>query len=271
LEKSTLNKITDSSYLRNKQYKTSKNLSARINLHVRFGSPPASWTGWILDQLQLQPDERWLEVGCGPASLWRENRERIPTRVEVVLSDFSLGMVKEASSTLAGQADFHFLNVDAQSIPFASQTFDGVIANHMLYHVPDLERGLQEIQRVLKPEGRLCAATNGAGHMQELTDLIRGVFPQYVQGQEMARSFSLENAPQILGRHFDDVEIRRFQQDLMVTEFEPLRDYIFSMWDVVENRDPHEIEAFEAYLKRDFDARGHMHITKSQGLVLARR
>lgn len=267
-----MNKITDSSYLRDKQYKTSKNLSARINLHVRFGSPPASWTTWIMDQIHLHPGERWLEVGCGPASLWREHREHIPSRVELFLSDFSWGMVKEASSTLAGQADFHFLNVDAQSIPFANQTFDGLIANHMLYHVPDLERGLQEIQRVLKPEGRLFAATNGAGHMHELADLIRQFFPEYMQGRQLVtRSFSLENASQVLGRHFHDVEIRRFQQDLMVTEFEPLRDYIFSIWGVVEDRDPQEIKAFEAYLKRDFDARGHMHITKSQGLVLARR
>jgi ubiquinone/menaquinone biosynthesis C-methylase UbiE len=265
-----LNKITDSSYLRDQQYKTSKNLFARINLHVRFGSPPASWTTWIIDQLHLHPGECWLEVGCGPASLWRENRARVPAEVEVVLSDFSWGMVKEASSALAGQADFHFLNVDAQSIPFASQTFDGIIANHMLYHVPDLERGLQEIQRVLKPEGRLCATTNGLGHMQELTDLIGELFPEYVQGQEVTRKFSLENAPRVLSRHFRDVEIRRFQQDLMVTEFEPLRDYIFSLWDVVEDRDPQEIEAFEAYLKRDFNAQGHMHITKSQGLVIAR-
>jgi len=266
-----LNKITDPAYLRGHQYKTSKNLSARINLHVRFGTTPDSWTGWIIDQLQLKSGERWLEVGCGPASLWRENRERIPSGLEVTLSDFSLGMAQEAATTLTGQADFHFLNVDVQSIPFAGQTFDGVIANHMLYHVPNLQRGLQEIRRVLKPGRRLFAATNGAGHMQELTDLIGEVFPEYVQGQAVLRTFSLENAPRVLSRYFRDVEIRRFQQDLMVTEFEPLRDYISSMWDVVEQRDADEIEAFEAYLKRTFDAQGHMHISKSQGVVIARR
>jgi ubiquinone/menaquinone biosynthesis C-methylase UbiE len=271
LEETILNKITDPSYLRDQQYKTSKNLSARINLHVRFGTTSESWTRWIIDQLQLQSGQRWLEVGCGPASLWQENRALVPAGMQAVLSDFSFGMVKEASTSLSGMMDFHFLNVDVQSIPYASQTFDGVIANHMLYHVPDLDRGLKEIRRVLKPGGRLFAATNGNGHMRELIDLIRRIAPGYAQEQEITRSFTLENAPQVLSGHFSNVQVRRFLQDLDVTEFEPLRDYIFSMWNVIEDRDPNEIETYEADLKRNFEEQGHMHISKSQGLVIAGR
>ncbi len=54
-----------------------------------------------------------------------------------------------------------FKEIDAQSIPFEDETFDAVIANHMLYHVPDRPKAIAEIKRVLKPGGRLIATTIG--------------------------------------------------------------------------------------------------------------
>ena len=62
--------------------------------------------------------------------------------------------------------------MDAQDIPFEDDTFGCVVANHMLYHVPDLDKGLAEIRRVLKPGGKLYAATNGEAHMLELEAFV---------------------------------------------------------------------------------------------------
>src|SRR5205823_13608729 len=62
---------------------------------------------------------------------------------------------------------------DVQALPFADGEFDLVVAAWMLYHVPDLDRGLAEIARVLRPGGVLVAATNSLQHMQELWDLAR--------------------------------------------------------------------------------------------------
>ena len=44
---------------------------------------------------------------------------------------------------------FKFEEIDAQSIPYETKTFDAVIANHMLYHVPDRAKAIAEIKRVL--------------------------------------------------------------------------------------------------------------------------
>ena len=63
---------------------------------------------------------------------------------------------------------FTFEKIDAQSIPYRTDSFDAVIANHMLYHIPDLGKTLSEIRRVLKPEGHLYATTVGLNHMAEL-------------------------------------------------------------------------------------------------------
>jgi SAM-dependent methyltransferase len=72
----------------------------------------------------------------------------------------------------------------------------------MLYHVPDLDRGIAELARVLVPGGRLVAVTNGAGHLGELRE---------VAGHEAfwtGMPFRRENARELLGRSFSSVEAR---------------------------------------------------------------
>jgi ubiquinone/menaquinone biosynthesis C-methylase UbiE len=73
-----------------------------------------------------------------------------------------------------------------------------VIAAWMLYHVPDLDRGLAEIWRVLRPGGRLLAVTNSERHLEVLWQLV-GI-------DRLALSFSSENGRAILERHFTTVE-----------------------------------------------------------------
>ena len=61
-------------------------------------------------------------------------------------------MLVSVQQHLAAQlpvADYAVL--DLQALPFPEACFDAVIANHMLYHVPDRPRALAEVQRVLKP------------------------------------------------------------------------------------------------------------------------
>src|SRR6266581_1282352 len=62
---------------------------------------------------------------------------------------------------------------DVQKLPFADGEFDVALAAWMLYHVPDLDRGLAELARVLRPGGRLVAVTNAEDHLRELWDLAR--------------------------------------------------------------------------------------------------
>ncbi|MBN1964831.1 MAG: class I SAM-dependent methyltransferase, partial [Anaerolineae bacterium] len=169
---------TDQDYLRGEQYKDSRNLGARAGLHQGFSTNTYGWQRWVFDQLEnLPPDAharaRVVELGCGPGWLWRENVNRVPAGWHVTLTDLSPGMIAEAQAALAdsGRA-FAFDVVDAQSLPYDDAALDAVVANHMLYHVPDRHRALAEIARALKPGGRLIAATNGAAHMQELFDLI---------------------------------------------------------------------------------------------------
>jgi ubiquinone/menaquinone biosynthesis C-methylase UbiE len=221
-----------SNYLRDEQYRDASNLTTRIALHTRFGTNPVPWTTWVFDQFRLPAAGRILELGTGPAGLWRANLERIPHGWDITLSDFSPGMLEDAQRNLgAYESRFHYQVIDAQTIPFADRVFDGVIANHMLYHMPDRPKAFSEIARVLKPRGVLYASTIGVRHMHEVDELLERAHPdvpvkrRFFQATE---GFTLENGPEQLKQYFAAVAMRRYKNVLQVTVAEPLVDYIFS-------------------------------------------
>src|SRR6476646_10076561 len=151
-----------------RQYATPANLSARIALHERFGSAEVPWPTWVFDQLELQPGDRLLEVGCGTGALWRANAGRVPDGVALTLTDRSAGMLDRARDAIGAT----LVTADVAGLPFAARSFDIAVANHMLYHAADPSQAIAELARVLAPQGRLIATTNGAGHPQEIEELI---------------------------------------------------------------------------------------------------
>ena len=145
---------------------------------------------------------RVLEVGPGRG----ESAEWIAreTGAEVIAIDRSERMVE---LTRARGIDARL--GDVQDLPFDDASFDCVLAAWMLYHVPDIDRALTEISRVLEPGGRLVAVTNSLRHAQELRELT---------GATELLPFRAENAEEILRRHFASVE-RRDAEGFVV--FEP--------------------------------------------------
>ena len=226
-----MERIDDQQYMKNEQYKDASNLDARIALHVNFSTNPQGLPRWEFDQyLDLPAAATLLELGTGPASLWPENLDRVPSGWTITLSDLSPGMLDEARQKLGAQAElFTYREIDAQSIPFADDTFDAIIANHMLYHVPDIPRGLAEIRRVLKPGGRLFAVTNGEKHMIELVDLQQTLSISTWRDTLPILPFNLENGAELLKPHFASVTIRHYEDALDVTDADAIVAYTQSM------------------------------------------
>jgi SAM-dependent methyltransferase len=260
---------TDRQYLRDDQYRTTANLDARMELHRRFSTNPYGWQHWVFDRLleRLTPSTRVLEVGCGPGTLWQHCADRVPNGARIVLTDFSMGMVDAARHNLG---DYSFVEavavVDTQSLPFDDGAFDVVVANHMLYHVPDRRRALAEVARVLRPDGTFFAATNGGRHLDELFDLADELGGCRVdRGSSVRAGFALENGAAQLADHFGKVELHAFGDGLLVTEAEPLAAYIRSGFGA-------SVPSFE--ILRDaiaarIEANGPIEITKSSGLFVA--
>jgi len=221
--------LTDPRYL-HKQYQDASNLNARIRLHREFSTNPYSWQHWLFDRFAFSPGCRVLELGCGPGTLWVENASRIPPDATFLLSDLSDGMVSQARSALESLLpNFEFQAIDAQAIPMSDERFDVVIASHMLYHVPNLERALDEIRRVLKPGGRLYASTAGRNNLKETRELVTRFDPQLASKIGLpAGSFNLETGAAQLGAFFATVTLHNYPNSLEVTDAEPLTAYLLS-------------------------------------------
>jgi SAM-dependent methyltransferase len=263
-----MSKFNDQEFLKNEQYSDSSNLDARVELHRRFSTNPYGWYPWIFDTLETLPSPaRVLELGSGPGYLWKECVDRIPAGWNITLSDLSDGMVDAAWRNLVvtGRA-FKFEQIDAQSIPYPDETLDIVIANFMLYHVPDRPKALQEIHRVLKKGGHLLAATAGQGHLAELDNWLKKASPD--KFVPFNSPFTLDNGLKLLKPFFSTVEIKRYDNNLRVTETEPLMAYIYS---TIKARDIPGSAL--AGLRREFEdilsQKGEIVISIDAGLFLA--
>ncbi len=263
----------DKTYLREQQYSDSRNLDARAALHRDFSTSPLDWQTWVFTQLGLEPDTAVLECGCGPGWLWRQNLGRIPANCAITLTDLSPGMVAEAEAALTGSGiNFHVREANIETLPFADDSFDVVVANHMLYHVPHLDNALAEIRRVLKPNGRLFAATNGDNHMRELKDLAQNIVGQAVSHTWPQLAFRLENGRDLLAPYFEDVSVVMFADGLAVTAVEPLMAYLRSMtlFSILQTDDmASQIAALEQHIADTIADQGAYHIQKETGLFKA--
>jgi SAM-dependent methyltransferase len=182
--------VDESAFVR-EQYATPDNLRARKSVYVDAeGDDPREFA---FEAVAAAEPRRVLEVGGGEGEL----AERIFKELgaEVVGVDQSEAMVAEQR---ARGIDARV--GDVQGLPFADCEFDVAVAAWMLYHVPDLDRALAELARVLRPGGVLVAVTNSVDHLRELWDLAR-------RASDIGRfNFRSDNAEEILRRHFATVE-----------------------------------------------------------------
>lgn len=273
---------TNQLYLVEEQYKSSTNLRARMVLYERFSTLKVDFSRWMFDHIKVPADAKVLELGAGPASLWVKNRERIPQGWHVTLTDLSPGMIEEAKRAVADVVGrFDFAVADAQALPFEDDAFNVVIANHMLYHVLDIDKTLREIRRVLKPGGQLYTTTNSEDHLSEMSAFIQEhltskLFPGSNSAAAHQR-FQLEAAPAFLERYFDTVEMRLLSGSLEVTEAEPFMAAVLS-WDWLRSPDRLVLqervvevvdEAYGALERQLVD--GPFRITTLSGLLIASR
>jgi SAM-dependent methyltransferase len=197
---------TDADYLRDKQYKDATNLNARIALHARFAQADEPWYPWLAGRVNWPEGGEVLEVGCGPGLLWTSIATLLP-HLRLTLTDLSEGMLDAARSVVDAIESIELVATracDAQDLPFPDSSFDVLVANHMLYHVPEPARAAAEFARVLRPDGVLLAATNGPNHLDVIADIARQVFG-WSSLDFVDRRFGRSNGGAILETAFGDV------------------------------------------------------------------
>lgn len=239
------------------QYKDSTRLETRISIHEKYSRNKQPFGEWIFSHYRLRPGEQVLEVGCGTGSMWQG--VTLPEGCHVTLTDLSPGMLNTARENTAHlQADY--AQCDAMALPWANASFDVVIANMMLYHVPDIDRALAEARRVLKPHGRFFAATFGEhGAVEAILEMLG--LPCTANHR-----FTLQNGGDQLSKHFALVRMAQRPDALDVTNLDDLIAYLRSMAGMTALADIPDERLLEVFTAQMAD--GVLSLPKEYGLFI---
>lgn len=251
------------------QYQNASNISARIRLHEMYSQNQTGWFPWIYHNCKITDGMRILEIGCGDGTLWNENMAKLPQNISAVLSDISEGMLRDVRRRIGSDSRFSFQAFDCHRIPFVSDSFDLVIANHVLFYCDDIAKVCREVSRILVPGGRFLCSTYGASHMQEITALVQE-FDSRIQlsGDALYARFGLENGAELLAPYFSEISTQLYDDALYVTDAAPLIEYILSCHG---NQNQYLLERYQDF--RRFVEKKMLkgfHITKSAGLFICR-
>jgi SAM-dependent methyltransferase len=265
----------DSEALR-RQYATDYHLRVRQETHERYSVPSVNFPEWVISRVNWRGDELVLDIGTGTGVYNDAIRKHLP-RLRYVGLDNAPGML------LHHPARDSVMLADAERLPFPTGKFDVVMANHMLYHLTDIDQVLLECRRVLKPSGLMVAATNSLQTMPEFQALFRRALmllsapgKVYSQPPPMPHSqFALENGVQHLARHFYAVVRHDLPGALVFHSVDPVMAYLGSWRSMREPQLPKGIRWDDLMLvMRDQVSRvighfGEIVVNKLSGVLIA--
>jgi ubiquinone/menaquinone biosynthesis C-methylase UbiE len=224
------------------QYATYDSLRMRQEIHEKYTVPKINYTEWVLHSFQWRGDERVLDIGSGAGTYFQLLKLNWP-EVRYCGLDISPGMLQKHP------AKGGLLLGNAVKLPFPDDSFDVVMANHMIYHLEDIDGALAEFRRVLKPDGVLMAATNSVQSMPELQVLMRRAIllltrtsAAHVQPPVPASNlFALENGTRRLARQFYAVVRHDLPSKLVFPDIEPVMQYLESTRSLREAQLPDDV------------------------------
>ena len=208
------------------QYKTSDGLDTRISFHEKYSTNRLGYGNWIVSNYEISEGMKVLELGCGTGSLWMGHDDIIGKLGKLVLTDLSGGMLETARKNIGDRCNTEYQVADIQDLPFEDNAFDMVIANSMLYHVPDLDKGINEVRRVLKPDGVFYCATLGENNFVEQ---LAEWFMFSGENFNPNHNFTMQNGAQKLKTAFSEIEARIYKDSLHITDIDDLVSYLTSL------------------------------------------
>ena len=253
------------------QYQDATNISARIRLHNLYSTNKEGWFQWIYRQIPITPDIRILEIGCGDGTLWTRNINQLPTDINIILSDLSEGMIRDTRRNIgSGDSRFSFEQFDCQKIPHPAETFDIVIANHVLFYCENIPAVLHEVSRVLKPGGTFLCSAYGPNHMKEISTLVNQFDNRIVLSAErLYEQFGIQNGTNLLKTDFSSIQFEAYEDSLFVTKAEDLIEYILSCHGNQNQYILERYKDFRSFVERK--TQKGFFITKEAGVFLCKK
>jgi ubiquinone/menaquinone biosynthesis C-methylase UbiE len=183
------------------EYADARRLQARMGIYSRAADA-------AFDAVVETAPAKVLDVGAGTGEL----AIRIAaTGAAMTAVDSAPAMVERLHAT-----GIEAVLADACALPPPDRSFDCVVANWMLYHVADREQAIAELARVLRPGGRLVAATFSERNLDELWEALGDDTPR-------GHGFTAENGAAQLQRRFANVEARRIEWPIEFSDRDALQ------------------------------------------------
>jgi len=220
-----MSNINDVSVVK-QQYANANNLNKRISIHAKYSTNKMGFGNWIVSNYKIVKGMKVLELGCGTGDMWKNRETLISACSKLVLSDFSEGMVATTKDNIGSYDNVEYKVLDIQEIPYENETFDVVIANMMLYHVPNIDKSLAEVRRVLKRCGHFYCATYGE---HGIIEYLSKILSEYGVKDNINKNFTLQNGYEILNKTFSKVEKLEYVDSLAVTNIDDMVEYIYSL------------------------------------------
>lgn len=253
------------------QYQDATNLSSRIRLHNLYSTNKDGWFHWLYRQIPITPGIRILEIGCGDGTLWTHSLHQLPSDINIVLSDLSEGMIRDTRRNIGTEdSRFSFEQFDCHQIPHPAESFDIVIANHVLFYCEDIPAVLREVSRVLKPNGTFLCSAYGPNHMQEISTLVSQFDNRIVLSAErLYEQFGIQNGTKLLEPNFSSIQFKAYEDSLLVTKAEDLIEYILSCHGNQNQYILERYKDFRSFVERK--TQKGFSITKEAGVFLCKK
>jgi len=175
------------------EYASEERLRTRNAIYRELVEGPNAEDAAFAAVVEVSP-KRVLDAGCGTGDISVRIAEEVGA--DVVALDLSPRMVQ-----IARERGLEAVVGDVQELPFADGEFDCVLAAWVIYHVPDRDRAISELARVLSAGGRLVAVTLAEDNLAEIWDVLGAPWEREI-------TFDRDNGADQLARHFARVERR---------------------------------------------------------------
>lgn len=131
-------------------------IAERYNIMNRImtGGQDMKWRRFVIQQAQLPPNGKLLDLATGTGDIAFEALKRTPS-AQVVGADFALQMMVVGKRQPEYGEKVGWAGADAMQLPFPNESFDAVVSGYLVRNVTDIPQTLSEQRRVLKPDGRI--------------------------------------------------------------------------------------------------------------------